>query len=193
MTTTLPSSPETKFQPRPVANKLASAACWATIYAGVTVAQPQAAPLPVSAVQMVLAPTQFQVPTRHQLNVAALRRSSGLSWQQIADAIGVSRRAVHYWANGGNISALHRSRLEELAAEVQQLGYLEPQEVRARLTDPSGEHQSLLERMASGHRRDRAPQPTAVDRMFASDPELPGEEVGTPARSRRSKFDPSDA
>ncbi len=44
-----------------------------------------------------------------QLN--RLRRVSGLSWGEIASAVGVSRRAIHYWLSGGRVAGAHMTRL----------------------------------------------------------------------------------
>lgn len=185
-------SPDTKFQPRPVATKLANAACWATMYVGVTVAQPAALP-PAVSVGAIVPPTQFQVPTRPALSLAEVRRLSGLSWQQIANAVGVSRRAVHYWSNGGNIAAVHQERLNELAAEVEHLSYLGPDQVRSRLTEVDDSRTSFLERMIARHRPDVSDSgPSAVDRLHSVDPEPSPDQIGTARASRRSKFNPAD-
>ncbi|MYE02765.1 MAG: helix-turn-helix transcriptional regulator [Alphaproteobacteria bacterium] len=37
-----------------------------------------------------------------------IRRLSGLTWQELADLFGVSRRTVHNWANGARPSAEHK-------------------------------------------------------------------------------------
>lgn len=62
--------------------------------------------------------------------VSELKVRSGLTWAQIAQLFGVTRRAVHLWVEGGNISASHRSRLNELLAMVSQSGYNDPKSVR---------------------------------------------------------------
>lgn len=40
-----------------------------------------------------------------------VRRVSGLSWGDVAAAVGVSRRAVHLWLNGGRVASAHMMRL----------------------------------------------------------------------------------
>jgi len=45
-----------------------------------------------------------------------LRRLSGLSWDQIAELCGVSRRSVHFWASGKPISKSNHRRLGSLVS-----------------------------------------------------------------------------
>ncbi len=46
--------------------------------------------------------------------VADLKGSSGLTWSQLAALFGVSRRAVHHWVQGGNMTAANVARLDAL-------------------------------------------------------------------------------
>ncbi len=183
--------PETTSEARRVANKLAGAACWAAMYVGVTTGHP----MPQSPVsghrQFAESFTPFHTPTRSRPDVSAIRSASGLSWQQIASAVGVSRRSVHYWANGGKISELHSDRLQELAREVESLSYLTPEEVRARLTKPDGGGQTTLARLASAREAHAPSGPTAVDRLSATSPEPPVEQLGRSGNRRPSKFNPA--
>ena len=43
--------------------------------------------------------------------VSELRRISGLTWKQLAGLFGVSRRSVHFWANGKPLNATNHQRL----------------------------------------------------------------------------------
>lgn len=43
--------------------------------------------------------------------IAELRRLSGLTWEQLADLFGTSRRAVHFWASGKAMSAGNEAKL----------------------------------------------------------------------------------
>ena len=43
--------------------------------------------------------------------VSELRRISGLTWEQIAELFGVSRRSVHFWASGKPLNASNHQRL----------------------------------------------------------------------------------
>ncbi len=63
------------------------------------------------------------------------KHRSGLTWQQIADSLGVERRSVHHWVNGGGISVDHETRLRALASLVRSVDASTPADVRARLMD----------------------------------------------------------
>lgn len=39
--------------------------------------------------------------------ILEIRRRSGLTWQELSDLFGVSRRSVHHWASGKVVSARH--------------------------------------------------------------------------------------
>jgi len=62
-----------------------------------------------------------------------LKAHSGLTWDQLGKAFGVSRRAVHLWANGGRMNESNAAALRELAARVRGLGDVEPPDARAAL------------------------------------------------------------
>ena len=42
--------------------------------------------------------------------ISDLRRISGLTWEQLAELFGVSRRSVHLWASGMPLDAAHHER-----------------------------------------------------------------------------------
>ncbi len=46
--------------------------------------------------------------------VAELRRVSGLTWDELAKLLGVSRRSVHFWASGKPLNAANTRRLFQL-------------------------------------------------------------------------------
>jgi hypothetical protein len=50
------------------------------------------------------------------MTLTALRRVSGLTWDQVARLFGVSRRSVHFWASGAPMSAAHEEHLHHLVA-----------------------------------------------------------------------------
>jgi len=47
-----------------------------------------------------------------------VQQRSGLTWGEIARALGVSRRAVHHWASGKRVSDRHVQRIEAFASLV---------------------------------------------------------------------------
>lgn len=50
--------------------------------------------------------------------IRQVQQRSGLTWGEIASALGVSRRAVHHWASGKRVSDRHVKRIEEFASLV---------------------------------------------------------------------------
>ena len=53
-----------------------------------------------------------QVEAVHAAALTELRLLTGLTWDQIASLFEVSRRAVHFWANGKPLAAAHQEHLE---------------------------------------------------------------------------------
>lgn len=53
-----------------------------------------------------------QVEAVHAAALTELRLLTGLTWDQIASLFEVSRRAVHFWANGKPLTAAHQEHLE---------------------------------------------------------------------------------
>ena len=79
--------------------------------------------------------------------VRGLKSRSGLSWQQLADAFGVSRRSLHFWANGGNMATASAQRLEALTQIVDGHAPAEPAAVRAALISSRASGRSQLEEL----------------------------------------------
>jgi hypothetical protein len=97
----------------------------------------------------VTAAPQPALSTRTQILLESIKQDSGLTWGQIADAMGVEIRAVHLWRNGGGISAAHEARLHDLGFLVDSVGLREPGDVRNELVQArSG--LSLLDGFRSG-------------------------------------------
>jgi len=65
--------------------------------------------------------------------VSALKEQSGLTWGQVADLFGVSRRAVHFWVEGGKMAAYNVTRLQHLQMEFAYLVGAAPVDVRRAL------------------------------------------------------------
>ena len=53
--------------------------------------------------------------------VRRLKDRSGLTWEQLARLVGVSRRTLHAWDVGATMSAAHRYRLEQLESRLDHL------------------------------------------------------------------------
>lgn len=85
---------------------------------------------------------------RQQLH--ELRRTSGLTWDQLARTFGVSRRAVHLWASGRPMSSLNEERLQRVLAFVRQRDRGSAAANRATLTSVLPNGRLTLEAIASG-------------------------------------------
>lgn len=108
-----------------------------------TTAQPgtlPAVPAPQPAAQL----DQSAVP--HVLQ--RLRRTSGLSWGEIASAVGVSRRTVHNWLAGTHVAAVHLTRLLEMSRVVDIVTTGSAEATRTALVRPNSTGRSILDEMA---------------------------------------------
>lgn len=79
--------------------------------------------------------------------VKRLRAQSGLTWDELARAFGVSRRTVHAWASGTRLNQAHAARLSVLARVVDSLAADNPEEARAALHAPAADGESLYQRL----------------------------------------------
>lgn len=79
--------------------------------------------------------------------IRGLRERSGLTWDEIGKAFGVSRRAVHQWANGGRMNSKNVERLSEIVALIDTIPTQTPEEVRSRLVAPNRQGSTLLGRL----------------------------------------------
>jgi hypothetical protein len=88
--------------------------------------------------------------TEVQRLVERIKRRSGLTWGQVAEAMGLEQpRAIHLWRSGGGISAANEKRLNELNALVDSVDIGSAADVRAELLR-SGTAGSILERLHAG-------------------------------------------
>lgn len=95
--------------------------------------------------------SQTWAPTSADL-VRRLRADSGLTWEQLAKLFGVSRRAVHLWANGGRMNAAnieHLSRLLDLLAA--EHSGLTSEQRRAALLGPQASGRSRFDELRGAH------------------------------------------
>jgi hypothetical protein len=82
---------------------------------------------------------------------------SGLTWGELADALGVSVRAVHHWSAGRRLSARHVDRVHDFIKLASQHRGRDATETRSRLVAPSPDGSSPFSRFrdASKPRRIR--------------------------------------
>ena len=69
-------------------------------------------------------------------SVTWLHEVSGLTWDQLGRALGVSRRAVHMWATGSRINSVNAEHLNQLVGIVQKVESEHPSDLRAALLAP---------------------------------------------------------
>ena len=79
--------------------------------------------------------------------VKRLRARSGLTWDELARAFGVSRRTVHAWATGTRLNQAHAARLSVLSRVVDGLTADNPEEARAALHAPAADGESLYQHL----------------------------------------------
>ena len=65
--------------------------------------------------------------------ISELRRLSALTWEQLGQLFGVSRRSVHFWASGKQMNVAHEQRLFEILDIVRQADRGEARRNRAAL------------------------------------------------------------
>lgn len=106
-------------------------------------------------------------PASHSGAVRRLKDRCGLSWQQLADAFGVSRRSLHFWVNGGNLAPANVQRLEDLSGQLASLGGLPPAAIRAELLRPNAIGLSKFDSWISQVRPARIAPPNIVAEQFA--------------------------
>ena len=81
--------------------------------------------------------------------VSKLKDESGLTWGQIAELFGVSRRAVHFWVEGGNMASHNVARLQRLEEARREIVGDGPAAVRNGLFTITSNGQSPFSRLLS--------------------------------------------
>lgn len=81
--------------------------------------------------------------------VRDMQQASGLTWQQLAKALGVSRRSLHLWANGAAMSALHSESVAQFEAIVRACDSGDPQATRLALLRTGDQGLSPYDRFRS--------------------------------------------
>lgn len=79
--------------------------------------------------------------------VVRIHHVSGLTWEQLARLLGVSRRTVHSWASGGRVAAVNLERLATVTALLESRSTLTPDENRVWLLSPQGANASLFDEL----------------------------------------------
>jgi DNA-binding transcriptional regulator YiaG len=118
-----------------------------------TVGTTSGVPLTVPTVQAARPFTEGQalttnpaLPVSEAELVKWIKDQSGLTWDQIARAFDVSRRAVHLWANGGRVSAGNAEAIQSFTALVRGTNAATPEEARSLLLSVGSDGMSPLDR-----------------------------------------------
>lgn len=82
--------------------------------------------------------------------IAELRSLSGLTWEQLARLMGVSRRSLHLWASGKPMAATNEEKLARVLAILKQLDRGAAAANRAWLLAPSSEGQLPFDLLKAG-------------------------------------------
>ena len=79
--------------------------------------------------------------------VRSLRTESGLTWDQLGKLFGVSRRAMHLWANGGKMNAAHAEALSTILEVVRRQPGSDSTSRREALLSPGAEGRSVYDEL----------------------------------------------
>lgn len=112
-----------------------------------------------------------QVQLADDAAVRWLHQESGLTWDQLGRLFGVSRRAVHLWANGGRLNAANAETLSALVAAVRELPAVTPDERRSMLLAPDQGERSIVDRFRARHGtspRDVSGTPFTPDQLLGA-------------------------
>jgi hypothetical protein len=82
--------------------------------------------------------------------VAELRRLTGLTWAQISQLFGVSKRAPFHWASGKNVSADHHQRLGKVVSLVRHADRGSAEENKKLLLSEAKDGQTFLDLLFTG-------------------------------------------
>src|SRR4051794_6512932 len=87
--------------------------------------------------------------------ITEARRLSGLTWEELARAMGVTRRTLHLWANGRPIGSANEERLARLLAAVRAVDRRTSRSTRDAIMTPAGVDGRLpLDLLADGQFED---------------------------------------
>jgi transcriptional regulator with XRE-family HTH domain len=85
-----------------------------------------------------------------QQAVNDLRKSSGLTWEQLARLFDVSRRSVHFWASGQPLASAHEEKLNRILDVVRYISLGNASLNRSLLMGLGNDGKSYLELLAAG-------------------------------------------
>lgn len=92
--------------------------------------------------------TSFTEATRKAIN--ELRKLSGLTWDQLAKIFNVSRRSVHFWASGQQLSSFNEENLNRLLGTIRYIDRGRADINRSLLMSPGSDGKPLLDLLTTG-------------------------------------------
>ena len=85
-------------------------------------------------------------------SMRSLRRRSGLTWDELARILGVSRRTLYNWSVGGQISAAHARILADIVGLIHEVDTGDPKLTRSRLLAPTNSGSTLYTQLVQRRR-----------------------------------------
>lgn len=111
-----------------------------------------------------------------------LKRVSGLTWEELAGLLSVTRRSLHLWANGGHINTLNEKRVRDLLVTMRELDRGTARENRALLLAPLQDGDMTVGDLLRGWRFADALNLVGRGRGRAVPPPMTGESLWKPER-----------
>lgn len=109
-----------------------------------------------------LPPAPSQTP---QEIISKIKSSTDLTWAQLADVFGVSRRTVHSWSSGSRLSAGNDEQLRafgRLVSQIESREGVDPARIRSALMSPNSEGLSPIAQFRREHGA-RVPEPLTLE------------------------------
>jgi DNA-binding transcriptional regulator YiaG len=101
-----------------------------------------------------ISPPQPTLPIKTtQQTVNELRKISGLTWEQLAQLFDVSRRSIHFWASGQQLSTKNEAKLNRILDTVQYISRGSASINRSLLMEIASNDKSHLELLKTGEYR----------------------------------------
>lgn len=156
-------------------------------------------PLPEALVQTTAGAPVVVADGAGEEAIGELRRLSGLTWEQLAELFGVSRRALHFWASGRPMASHNAEHLRRSLAVVRMLDRGSAAENRALLLGyanngvraaemlANGEYEQVIELLGPGRGHRVAPPKLSAAARATRAPRPPAELVDARQDSIRSE------
>jgi hypothetical protein len=103
---------------------------------------------PVHSLASKANPTPSSTPAARSL--ARIKQASELTTEALAPLVGVSRRTLHLWLAGGQISQRNEERLRALAEAIEAIAAVAPETARARLMERVPGYPRIYDLLAEG-------------------------------------------